>query len=114
MNRGSPKPLLVLHLFLLDAQRFRAQATKYRLLRDYGQELITVATANTHSYRKGVFLLEHRQPCLPGMTVREKREVLCHLCSPPVQMTLCDYVEKVMKPQTYQDLGNGEEYCLSL
>ena len=34
-------------------QLFRASASKYRLLRDYGQELITVATANTQSYRKG-------------------------------------------------------------
>ena len=35
-------------------QLFRASASKYRLLRDYGQELITIATANTQSYRKGI------------------------------------------------------------
>ena len=31
---------------------FRHAATKWRLLADYGQDLITVATANTHSYLK--------------------------------------------------------------
>ena len=38
---------------ILPLQAFRAHSTKYRLLREYGQDVITVATANTHSYRKG-------------------------------------------------------------
>ena len=32
--------------------RFKRASTKWRLLADYGQDLITVATANTHSYTK--------------------------------------------------------------
>ena len=32
--------------------QFSRAATKWRLLAEYGQDLITVATANTHSYRK--------------------------------------------------------------
>lgn len=58
---------------------FRSHSTKSVLLRDYGQSLITIATANTHSYRK-------------------------------VQMTLCDYVTKVMRPQSLETLGNETLY----
>ena len=35
-----------------DQTLFRRASSKWRLLSDYGQELITVATANTHSYHK--------------------------------------------------------------
>lgn len=38
---------------LPNTQAFRTHSTKVRLLKDYGQELITIATANTHSYHKG-------------------------------------------------------------
>ena len=62
-----------------DQSLFRARSSKSALLRDYGQSLITVATANTHSYRK-------------------------------IQMTLCEYVTKVMKPQTLDTLGNETLY----
>ena len=62
-----------------DQTLFRTASSKWRLLADYGQDLITVATANTHSYYK-------------------------------TQLTLCEYVEKYMRPQTLSALGNETLY----
>lgn len=62
-----------------DQTLFREASTKWRLLSDYGQDLITVATANTHSYYKK-------------------------------QMTLCEYVERFVKPQSLGALGNETFY----
>ena len=62
-----------------DQNLFKHGSSKWRLLSDYGQELITVATANTHSYFK-------------------------------TQMTLCDYVERLMAPQSLSALGNETLY----
>ena len=64
---------------LSDQESIRAASSKWRLLADYGHHLITVATANTHSYHK-------------------------------VQMTLCEYVEKFMRPQSLETLGNETLY----
>ena len=63
-------------------QAFKVHSTKYRLLKDFGHDIITVATANTHSYRK------------------EK-------------VSLCEYVEKMLKAQTLGNLGNGEQHFFS-
>ena len=54
-NKQRKEPISVWNYFIMFplTQFFRASASKYRLLRDYGQELITIATANTQSYRKG-------------------------------------------------------------
>ncbi len=75
-------------------QDFKASSTKYRLLNDYGHDIITVATANTHSYRKGTHTHTH--------TLR--------LTLPLIeQVTLCDYVETMMNPQTLKNRGNGKK-----
>lgn len=62
-----------------DQTMFKSASSKWRLLADYGQDLITVATANTHSYYK-------------------------------TQMTLCEYIEKFMRPQSLSALGNETLY----
>ena len=62
-----------------DQTLFKTASSKWRLLADFGQDVITVATANTHSYYK-------------------------------TQMTLCEYVERFMKPQTLTALGNETLY----
>ena len=50
-ERGSLSFLIYMYIYV---QVFRAHSTKQRLLEEFGAEVITVATANTHSYHKGM------------------------------------------------------------
>lgn len=80
------------------SQGFKDASTKYRLLRDYGHDIITVATANTHSYHKGIYTHIYFTPSHHT-----------HLPMHTEQVTLCEYVETMMSPQTLNNRGNGKK-----
>ena len=91
-------------------QVFRAHSTKQKLLREFGAEMITVATANTHSYRKG---MTSSMPLSITTYCIACEITICYIFTYTVKMTLCEYVERYMKPQTLDSLGNGNHLLYS-
>ena len=96
-------------------QVFRAHSTKQRLLQDFGDEMITVATANTHSYRKGDCCMSVILELCSKCSAVPMHIHVCVCCLNDVavcftvKMTFCEYVERYMRPQTLETLGNGNQ-----
>ena len=77
-------------------------STHEQLLLNYGHDLITVTTANANSYPKG-----DACPAIQFNNVVAFDQHYLILCCILVRMTLQEYIQKEMKPQSINKLGSG-------